>query len=55
MKTALTDRLYTLVDYATPDDERLNTIQGRVPEPGVLTLLGIALMGAFGFLRHNRR
>lgn len=53
--TALTDRLYTLVDYATPDDERLNTIQGRVPEPGVLTLLGIALMGAFGFLRHNRR
>ncbi|MEN9426229.1 MAG: hypothetical protein RLZZ220_578, partial [Pseudomonadota bacterium] len=27
----------------------------RVPEPGVLTLLGIALMGAFGFLRHNRR
>ena len=53
--TALTDRLYTLVDYATPDDERLNTIQGRVPEPGMLTLLGAALLGAFGFLRHGRR
>ena len=52
--TALTDRLYTLVDYAAPDDDRLDSIQ-KIPEPGVLTLLGIALMGAFGFLRHNRR
>ena len=53
--TALTDRLYTLADYATPEAERLNTIQGRVPEPGMLTLLGAALLGAFGFLRHGRR
>ena len=51
--TALTDRLYTLVDYAPPDDDRLNSIQGKVPEPGMLPLLGAALLGAFGFLRRR--
>ncbi|MBL0285693.1 MAG: PEP-CTERM sorting domain-containing protein [Zoogloea sp.] len=53
--TALTDRLYTLVDYATPDDDRLTSIRGRVPEPGMLPLLGAALLGAFGFLRRTHR
>jgi len=46
--TALTDRLYTLVDYATPGDDRLDSIQGKVPEPGTLTLLGAALLSVFG-------
>lgn len=53
--TALTDRLYTLVDYANPNDDRLTSIQGRVPEPGMLPLLGAALLGAFGFLRRTQR
>ena len=53
--TALTDRLYTLVDYANPNDDRLTSIQGRVPEPGMLPLLGVALLGAFGFLRRKQR
>jgi len=51
--TALTDRLYTLIDYATPDDDRLDSIQGKVPEPGLLPLLGAALLGACGILRRR--
>ena len=53
--TALTDRLYTLVDYAPPDDDRLNSIRNGIPEPGMLPLLGSALLGACGFLRRSRR
>lgn len=53
--TALTDRLYTLVDYAAPDDDRLGSIRGQIPEPGTLTLLGGALLGALGVQRRKRR
>lgn len=53
--TAITDRLYTLVDYAAPDDDRLNSIRNGIPEPGMLSLLGSALLGAFGLLRRSRR
>lgn len=52
--TALTDRLYTLVDYANPNDDRLGSI-GKVPEPSMLPLMGAALLGAFGFLRRKQR
>ena len=53
--TALTDRLYTLVDYAAPGDDRLDSIQGKVPEPGTLTLLGAALLSVFGLQCRARR
>lgn len=50
--TALTDRLYTLVDYADPDDDRLDSIQ-KVPEPGALALVCTALGGLA--LRRSRQ
>lgn len=45
--TAIGDRLYSLIDYATPDDDRLDSIQPRasVPLAGSLSLLAAGLLG----------
>lgn len=52
--TALTPRLYTLVDFATPDDERLDSIQpNAVPAPGSLSLIGAGLLAALGFRKRS--
>lgn len=54
--TALTPRLYTLVDFATPDDERLDSIQPNgVPSPGSLSLIGAGLLAALGCLKRRTR
>ena len=42
--TSFSDRLYNLVDYADPDDDRLATVASR-PKPGSLILLGRSLAG----------
>ncbi len=48
--TALTDRLYDLINYAPPDDDRLDSIKPQPPINGVgsptaLALLGVGLLG----------
>jgi len=41
--TAISDRLYNLIDFADEDDDRLDTV-ASVPEPSALLLLSLALM-----------
>lgn len=40
--TAITPRLYSLTQFADPNDPRLTSIRGDVPTPGTLPLLGMA-------------
>ena len=53
--TAISSRLYNLITYADPNDNRLGSIQpnNSVPEPASLPLLGAALLGAFAYLRRR--
>lgn len=41
--TAISDRLYNLIDYADDDDDRLDTV-ASVPEPSTLILLALGLL-----------
>lgn len=45
--TALTDRLYDLINFAPPDDPRLDSIRpsGETPVPTVFALLTVGLLG----------
>ena len=53
--TALTDRLYNLIDYAPSDDDRLDSIRpAGVPEPATVALFGLGLAG-IGFARKKKR
>lgn len=55
--TGISTRLYNLIDFAPPDDERLDSIRPTqtVPEPSTLPLLGGALLGLLTFLRRGSR
>lgn len=55
--TAISTRLYNLIDFASPDDDRLNSIRptSSVPEPGTLPLLGAALLGVLTAVRQRSR
>ncbi len=53
--TAISDRLYNLIDFGAPDDPRLDTIEptNDVPEPGMSALFGLGLF-AIRFARGRR-
>jgi len=56
LTTDLTDRLYNLIDYAAPTDDRLDTIRPTgVPVPSTLPLLGAGLWGLFAVAARQRR
>jgi len=51
--TAIGERLYNLIDFAEPDDPRLDSIRPSVPLPGTLPLLVAGVCGLFAVSRRR--